>query len=116
LAVADVVGTRLTIFLTEDDRDGHRPLWEALVETAREQGMAGATVWRGVEGFGRSGHLRTIRFPDISRGLPLAVEIVDMTERVDAFLPKVAELAPGALVTREEVALAHHRPAGAEQA
>jgi PII-like signaling protein len=77
--------------------------------------MAGATVWRGVEGFGRSGHLRTVRFPDVSRGLPLAVEIVDLTERVDAFVPIVADLAPGSLVTREEVSLAHHRPLSTEQ-
>jgi PII-like signaling protein len=109
-------GTKLTIFLTEDDRAGHRALHEALVEEAHRHGMAGATVWRGVEGFGRSGHLRTARFPDVARGFPVMVELIDVPERIDAFVAVVAELAPGSLVTRQEVTLAGHPLASGEGA
>jgi PII-like signaling protein len=95
--------TRLVIFLSEDDRIGNRGLHEALLERAREDGMAGATVWRGVEGFGSSGRLRTARFPDVSAGLPLAVELIDTPERIEGFVSVVKRLAPGSLVTRESV-------------
>ena len=97
------VATRIMIFLSEDDRLGHHGLHEAIVNRAREDGMAGATVWRGLEGFGSSGHIRTARFPDAATGLPLAVELLDAPERIEAFLPVVRELAPGSLVTREQV-------------
>ena len=65
--------------------------------------MAGATVWRGIEGFGASGYFRTARFPDAAPGLPLALELIDLPERIDAFLAVVRDLAPGSFVTREEV-------------
>lgn len=97
------VATRIVIFLSEDDRSGHHGLHEALLNRAREDGLAGATVWRGIEGFGGSGRMRTDRFPDAVIGLPMTVELVDSPERIEAFLPVVKELAPGSLVTREEV-------------
>lgn len=106
----DTVGTRLMIFLTEDDRSGHRSLHEALLQRAREDGVAGATVWRGIEGFGSSGHLRTTRSPDLVRGLPLVFEIIDAAERVEAFLEVVGEMAPGSLVTKESVRMRRRRP------
>ncbi len=96
---------RIVIFLSEDDRVGHRGLHEIVVQRAREEGMAGASVWRGIEGFGRSGQVRTFRFPEAAAGLPIAVELVDAAEKIDAFLAVVHELAPGSLVTREEVTL-----------
>jgi PII-like signaling protein len=91
------------VFLTEDDRLGHQAVADVLVERAQDSGMAGATVWRGAEGFGRSRHLRTIRFPDVARGLPLVFEVVDRPEKVDAFVAVVGEVAPDALVTTEPV-------------
>jgi PII-like signaling protein len=97
------VATRIMIFLSEDDRLGHHGLHETIVNRAREDGMAGATVWRGLEGFGSSGRVRTARFPDAATGLPLAVELLDAPERIEAFLSVVRELAPGSLVTREQV-------------
>jgi uncharacterized protein len=106
----DVIGTRLMIFLSEDDRVEHRGLHEALLERAREDGMAGATVWRGIEGFGSSGRLRTTRFPDLATGLPLAVEVIDLPERIEMFLAAVKQLAPGSLVTREQVHMTRQRP------
>jgi uncharacterized protein len=104
--MTDVSGTRLMIFLSEDDRSGHRGLHQALLDRARQDGMAGATVWRAVEGFGPSGRLRTARFPDVAGGLPLVVELIDQPERIEAFLAVVKELAPGSLVTREQVRMA----------
>ena len=104
MAVTEVA-TRIVIFLSEDDRVRHHGLHEVIVNRAREDGMAGATVWRGVEGFGSSGHIRTARFPDAATGLPLAVELLDAPDRIEAFLPVVRELAPGSLVTREQVQL-----------
>ena len=97
------VATRVMVFLSEDDRHGHHALHEAIMNRAREDGMAGATVWRGIEGFGSSGHIRTARFPDAATGLPLAVELLDAPERIEAFLAVVHDLAPGSLVTREQV-------------
>lgn len=94
---------RIMIFLSEDDRHGHRGLHEVILGRAREDGIAGATVWRGIEGFGHSGHIRTSRFPDAATGLPLAVEIFDSPDRIDAFLPVIRELAPNSLITREQV-------------
>ena len=97
---------RIVVFLTEDDRFGRRGLHEVLVQRAHQEGMAGASVWRGIEGFGASGVIRTARFPDAAAGLPLALELVDTPERIGAFLAIVHELAPGSLVTREPVTLA----------
>jgi len=100
------VASRVMIFLSEDDRVARRSLCDTLLDRAREDGMAGATVWRAIEGFGASGHLRTSRFPDAEHGLPLVMELVDRPERIDAFLPVVMSLAPGSLVTRETVTVA----------
>jgi PII-like signaling protein len=102
------IATRIVIFLSEDDRLGHHGLHQAIVDRARDDGMAGATVWRGIEGFGSSGHVRTMRFPDAATGLPLAVELLDSPDRIEAFLPVVRELAPGSLVTREEVRMTRY--------
>lgn len=108
------VATRIMIFLSEDDRRGRDSLHELLVQRAREEGMAGATVWRALEGFGASRRVRTARFPDAAMGLPIAVELVDEAERIEEFLEVVRELAPGSFVTREQVAFTRlgARPAG----
>lgn len=98
--------TRVCVFLHEDDRLGHRALFEALLERARQHGMAGATVWRGIEGFGASGLHRTARSPDANIGLPVVVELIDAPERIESFLAVLQELAPGAFVTREQVTVA----------
>jgi PII-like signaling protein len=95
------------VFLSEDDRVGHHGLHIELLNRAREDGLAGATVWKGIEGFGSSGRFRTARFPDAVVGLPLALELVDSAERIDAFLAVIKELAPGSFVTREQVEMSH---------
>lgn len=93
----------MTIYLTEDDRSGHRALWSVILDHAREEAMAGATLWRGIEGFGRSGRLRSDRFPDAAQGLPMVLEIIDSAQRIEAFVPVVTETAPEALVVLEPV-------------
>jgi PII-like signaling protein len=99
----DKRATRLTIFLSEDDHVGRSSSAELLLESAKSAGLAGATIWRGIEGFGRQGHLRSARLPDLGRGLPLLVEAIDIDERITAFLEVVSQLVPGALVTLEGV-------------
>lgn len=93
------------VFLSEDDRHDHHGLHEALLNKALEMGIVGASVWRGIEGFGPSGRVRTTRFPDANTGLPLVVEVIDRAGHVDEFLRAVSELAPGSLVTKETVHL-----------
>lgn len=104
---------RMTIYLTEDDRSGHRALWSVILDHAREEAMAGATLWRGIEGFGRSGRLRSDRFPDAAQGLPMVLEIIDSAQRIEAFVPVVTETAPEALVVLEGVDEAYRGAAGA---
>jgi PII-like signaling protein len=89
------------IFLSEDDRIHHHGVHEALLAAARTSGISGASVWRGIEGFGSSRRIRTNRFPDANSGLPLVVELIDSPERMEGFLPTISELAPGSLVTKE---------------
>lgn len=104
-------GARLMVFLTEDDRIGRRPAVDVLLERAREEGLAGATVWRGAEGFGRGGRVRSVRFVDTGQGAPLAVELIDTAERIEEFVGTLAHLAPWALVTREPIWMSDRRPA-----
>ncbi len=94
---------RLMVFLTEDDRVDHRSAADVLLRRAHDVGLSGATVWRGVEGFGRSGHLRAARLPDLARGLPLLFDVIDLEEAIDGFLPAIAEAVPGALVVTQPV-------------
>lgn len=97
----DEEALRITIFLSEDDRIHHHGVHEALLAEARTCGISGASVWRGIEGFGSSRRIRTNRFPDANSGLPLVIELIDSPERMEGFLPTISELAPGSLVTKE---------------
>ena len=102
-------GKLLRIFLGESDRHGHRPAWQAIVELARSDGLAGATVLRGVAGFGRSSRIHTASVLRLSEDLPIVVEIVDASERIDAFLPKLEPLLGGCLVTLERAEVLVYR-------
>lgn len=93
----------LTVFLTEDDLVGSRPAAEAVLEAAASAGLTGRLL-RGVEGFGRDGHLRAERLPDLARGLPQLVELGGDEVRLDAFLAVLHRLVPGSLVTVEPAA------------
>ena len=91
----------LRIFLGEDDRFQHQPLYEAIVLKAREQQLAGATVLRGPMGFGQSSRLHTAKILRLSENLPVIVEIVDSKEKIDAFLPLLDPMMGSGLVTME---------------
>ena len=93
----------LRIFLGEADRCGHQPLFEALVLTARESGLAGATVLRGPMGFGKSSRLHTAKILRLSEDLPVVIEIVDSEEKIQNFLPLIATMMGSGLVTLEKV-------------
>lgn len=90
---------RLTVFVGENDTWHHRPLYAEIVHRAHAAGLAGASVFRGVEGFGASSVVHTTRLLSLSEDLPVAVVVVDTEERVRAFLPRLDELVTEGLVT-----------------
>ena len=96
-------GLLLRIFVGEADRWHGRPLYEALVLKAREMGLAGATVTRGVEGFGAHSRLHTAKVLRLSEDMPMLIEIVDKEERIRAFIPACDEMVKDGLVTLEKV-------------
>jgi PII-like signaling protein len=96
----------LRIFIGEADKVGHKSLYEAIVEEARVAGLAGATVLRGIHGFGKSARMRSSKILDLSSDLPVVVEIVDGGEKIKAFLDianrLLEEADSGGLVTIEK--------------
>ena len=103
----------LRVFVGERDKSDGRPTYETIVRLAREEGLAGATVLRGIEGFGHSSRLHTAKILRLSDDLPIVVEIVDAAEKIDAFLPKLDPLMRGGLVTVERAEVLVHRAADA---
>ena len=101
--------SRLTIFVDEADQWHHRPLYTEIVHRAHAAGLAGATVLRGIEGFGASSRVHTGRLVSLSTDLPVVVLIVDAAERVDAFLPQLDEIVAEGLVIRDEVGVVTYR-------
>jgi hypothetical protein len=93
----------LRIFIGEDTRFNHSPLYEAIVTTAREQHLAGATVLRGPMGYGRSSELHTTKILNLAENLPVVIEIVDTQEKIDRFLPMLNGMMSSGLVTLEKV-------------
>ncbi|MGW1161702.1 DUF190 domain-containing protein [Streptomyces sp. NPDC002513] len=93
---------RLTVFIGEHDRWHHKPLYAEIVHRAHAAGLAGASVFRGIEGFGASSLVHTSRLLSLSEDLPVAVVVVDTEERVRAFLPQLDELAVEGLVTLDD--------------
>lgn len=96
-------GKRLSIFIGEYDRYHHRSLAEAILERAQEEGLAGATIQRGIEGFGPSGRLKTTRLLSSSDDLPVLIQIVDEGHRIDGFVAVVEQMVEEGLVTVENV-------------
>ena len=96
-------GERLTIFVGESDQHHHKPLYSEIVHRAHAAGLAGATVLRGIEGYGASNHVHTTRILSLSEDLPVVIVIVDSPEHIDAFLPELDELITEGLVVREHV-------------
>ena len=102
-------GSLLRIFIGESDRHAGMLLYEWIVRTAREHGLAGATVLRGVEGFGARSRVRTAKILDLSTDLPIIVEIVDTAEKIEALLPAIDGAIGDGLATMESVQIRFYR-------
>lgn len=104
----------LRIFIGESDKLGHLPLYEAIVKRARDADLAGATVLKGVLGFGATARIRTHKILDLSSDLPLVIEIVDGEDKIAAFRAELAgmfeQAGCGGLMTMENVRVVHYLP------
>jgi len=105
-------GLLVRIYIGESDQWHGRPLYQAIVEMLREQGLAGATVLRGIEGFGAKAHLHTTRLLRLSEDLPILVEVVDQEDRLRAVLPTLDEMVGDGLITLERVEVIAYRAQG----
>jgi uncharacterized protein len=94
---------RLTIILGDADHYQHKPVYTEIVHRAHARGLAGASVFRGIEGFGASRHVHTTHILSLSEDLPVAVVIVDSADRIEEFLPELDELVAEGLVMIDEV-------------
>src|SRR5579883_2825982 len=94
-------GKLLRIFVGESDRWGIQPLYTAIVERARRAGLGGATVFKGIEGFGGHSVVHAARVFDLSTDLPVLIEIVESEDRIREFLPVLDEMVGEGLVTME---------------
>jgi uncharacterized protein len=106
---------RLTILIGELDRYRRRPLAQEIVRRARDASLVGATVLRGIEGFGASSRIHTTRLLDLSEDLPIAIVIVDEEQRIRAFLPVLAELITEGLVILDGVRVHRYGATGAKE-
>ncbi len=102
-------GVLVRIFIGDSDRWEGMPLYEAVVQRAREKGLAGATVFRGFEGFGAHSLVHSTRILRLSEDLPIVIEIVDRKDKVDAFLPELDHMIQEGLVTVEPVSVILYR-------
>lgn len=102
-------GKLLRIFVGEQDTHQGKPLYQWLVEEARSQGLAGATVLRGMEGYGAHSRLHTAKVLRLSIDLPVVIEIVDTEEKIEAFLPIVDDAIAEGLATVERVEIRFYR-------
>jgi PII-like signaling protein len=107
-------GKLLRIFIGESDRWHGKPLYEAIVERVRGEGLAGATVFRGIEGFGADSRMHTSRILRLSEDLPVLVEIVDTEDRIDRVLPMLDEMVGEGMITVERVHIIAYRGSGEE--
>ncbi len=99
----------MRIFIGESDKHGHLPLYEALVELFRKEGFAGATVLRGVAGFGAHSVYHTDKLLRLSQDLPIVVEVVESQERIDAIMPLVDGMMTGGMITLEQATVIRYR-------
>jgi PII-like signaling protein len=100
--------SRLTVFVGETDRHGHHPLYSEIVQRAHRSGLAGATVLRGMEGYGASNHISTTRLLSLSEDLPLMVVIIDAPERIEAFLAELDDILTDGLAVIDQVQVVHY--------
>ncbi len=99
---------QLKIYLSEAEHWKHQPLYKALIEEARQTGLAGATVTRAIEGYGGKSHVRTSNILALSEDLPLIITIVDEAEKIRLFYESIQEMVPSHLVILESVEVLQH--------
>ncbi len=100
---------RLTVYIGEDDTWHRRPLYSEIVHRAHQAGLAGASVFRGIESFGSSNRVHTSRLLSLSVDLPVAIVIIDTADRIDGFLPLLDEVIEEGLVVVDDVQVIAHR-------
>jgi len=103
--------TLMRVFIGESDKYDGRPLYEALLERFRKKGLAGATVLRGIAGFGASSKVHTDKVLRLSLDLPLIIEVVEAEETIQKVLPDLEEMIGGGLITLERANVILYRPA-----
>jgi PII-like signaling protein len=113
---SEVQAHRLRIFVNESDRSEGRAVYESIIRAAREQGLAGATAFRAIEGFGGNGRVHSVKVLHLSEDVPIIVEIIDSPERIAAFLPTIDKLVAEGALTIEKVHLVTYRKNGADAA
>jgi PII-like signaling protein len=105
---------RLRIYISSTDKYEHSPLYEVIVYSARKQGLTGATVLKGIMGYGASSQIYTSKLWEITDKVPLVVEIIDEPEKVDSFFenikPLFDKLGKGHLITADETSVLMHNP------
>jgi PII-like signaling protein len=103
---------RVRIYIGEQDKapGSHRPLWEDLLTVLREEGAAGATMFRGLAGFGAHSRLHLARLADLVPDLPVVVEWIDTPAQVDRLLPRISDLVQSGTITLDDVTIVKHTP------
>ncbi len=102
-------GKLLRVFIGEQDKWQGRPLYEAIIQLARSQGLAGATCLKGFMGFGAKSHMHTTKLLRLSEDLPIVIEIIDSDEKIQQFLPHLDAMITDGLVTLERVEVLAYR-------
>jgi len=110
MRVLDGEQVLMRIFVGESDRHDGAPLYRALVELFRREGVAGATVLRGITGFGAKSTLHTANLLRLSQDLPIVIEVVDTAEKIESLLPLLDQLVGEGLITLEKVRVVRYAP------
>jgi PII-like signaling protein len=100
----------MRVFLDEDDRYENRPLFMAVVDELRRHGFAGATVLKGIEGYGSHGNVHAARSFDFSTNLPVVIEVAEDEAKIEAVIPRLREMIPEGLITLEKIRMKLLRP------
>jgi PII-like signaling protein len=103
--------TLMRIFIGESDKYQGKPLYQSLVELLRARGLAGATVLRGISGFGSTSHVKTEKVLRLSLDLPIIIEVVETEEAIQSVLPDLDQMIGGGLITLERAKVIMYRPA-----
>ncbi len=101
---------KLAIYVGDSDHYHHKPLYRAIVELLREEGIAGATVLHGIEGYGGSRRIHTAKILDLAQDLPVVILAIDREDKIEAVFPKVEAMVHAGLITVERVRVAVSRP------